>query len=451
MALSKEQQRQKTRLQKAVDTGRTLTKGAQKAAENFGISSKTAQKKKVGDERNMTGEKKTVSRRSKEEQELEKLNRDNPLYPGAKEAVKGEESIGDPKTNEDEFLQILATVPESERGRYLSAYQEFRTLPVNEQKKYLNSFEEMAKKAVAPAYERKEKRLNEDFEYNEGSISRQKQSLQQTFEKIVGEIDFNVGRDIAKTNRDAASAIQNVTNTAFVTGVAGSGIFKRRSSYVNEAAGNRMEDINIGANQQKSRLELQKGQQEQRLDAELARMQQLMGRDVFDMGQNRKEDEAGLFFDLVGSDMGEKGYQYGRILESDPTASMELNSGIKRTGGSAEEDFMNIDERRDTNDRRNVQNLPYLDFSKLSDEEITAVNKRFSEDGINVGSGDDRLAYELLARGVTDLGNYGGGMRDQREYIRGGGEEVYVPNTTSFNERLKRIRAIGSGKSLLYR
>ena len=229
------------------------------------------------------------------------------------------------KENASTFMSIIGGMPPETRNRYLSAYTDFLALPADQQTAYLSGLEQQAKDIVEPKITQDRTRLNEDFEYERKSKEREKVDLQATFDRIVGDMDFDKNRDIAKENKTAAKVMQNVGNTAFVTGVAGSGIFSRRTAYVRESLQDNVDDINIDFNKNKNQLLLKKSQGERSIDSEIDRLFQLNKRDLTDLDQTAKEDELSMFFELAGNKFGQKGEQNSKILEAG--------------GGSAAEDF----------------------------------------------------------------------------------------------------------------
>lgn len=229
------------------------------------------------------------------------------------------------KENAQTFLGIISNpnLPPEAKNRYLSAFTDFLALDPQKQADYLSGIDAEVKGITEKKFTQDRTRLKEDFDYEVEKREREKADLKSTFDKVVGHMDFNKNRDIAKENQTAAKAMQNVGNTAFVTGVAGSGIFSRRTFYVRENLQNNTEDINIDFNQNKSQLELKKSQADRTIDDEIDRLYDLNERDVSDLDQSQKEDELSLFLELAGNKFGEKGEQNRQLLEAGAGSAAE--------------------------------------------------------------------------------------------------------------------------------
>ena len=204
------------------------------------------------------------------------------------------------------------------------------TLPADQQASYLAGLETQAKEIVEPKITQDRTRLKEDLTYALEKREQEKRDLQATFDKITGQMDFNKNREIAQSNTAAAKAMQNVGNLAFVTGIAGSGIFSRRSFYVRESLQNAVDDTNINFDQQRSQMALKKGQAENAIDDEISRLYQLNDRDLSDLDQTQKEDELSVFLELAGNKFGQKGTQNAALLEAG------ANSDFAKGGTDAE-------------------------------------------------------------------------------------------------------------------
>src|SRR3990167_6336158 len=146
------------------------------------------------------------------------------------------------KQNAQTFMQIINGMPPETKNRYISAFTDFLALPPEQQSTYLAGLDQLSKDIVKPKIDQDRRRTVEDFEYEREKKEAEKRSLQSTFDKIKGNMDFNKNRDIAKENESAARVMQNVGNVAFVTGIAGSGIFSRRTAYVRENLQNKVDE-----------------------------------------------------------------------------------------------------------------------------------------------------------------------------------------------------------------
>lgn len=237
-------------------------------------------------------------------------------------AIK-EDSALQGEANAKTFMQIINGMPPETKNRYLSSFTDFLALDPTKQAAYLSGLEEQAKDIVKPKIDRDRKRLGEDFEYEKEKRESEKRALQSTFDKIKKDMDFNKNRDIAKENETAAKVMQNVGNVAFVTGVAGSGIFSRRTSYVRENLQNNVDDVNVDYNQKLGSLSLKKGISDNEIDTEIDRLYQLNERDITDLDQDQKEDELSMFFELAGNKFGQKGEQNAALLEAGTGSALE--------------------------------------------------------------------------------------------------------------------------------
>lgn len=190
--------------------------------------------------------------------------------------------------------------------------------------------------------------MKEDFDYEKGKLEQEKTNLKNTFDKIVGNMDFSRNRDIAKENETAARVMQNVGNTSFVTGIAGSGIFSRRTAYVRENLQNNVDDVNINYIQAKGEMELKKSQADATIDSEIARMYELNKRDLSDLDQTQKEDELGIFLDLAGNEFGQKGQQNAALLEAGVGGGTDDERKVRY---NKEQNTLRLDQRRAREDQ----------------------------------------------------------------------------------------------------
>ena len=239
---------------------------------------------------------------------------------GARAAAAAATGTIDPvrvgQENANTFLSIVGGLPENVKNRYLSAFADFQSLSPDKQSGYLAALDQTAKDIVAPKMEQDRTRLQEDLDYAINQRKAQKLNIENTLNTVLTQLDFNKNRDIAKTNQNAAKAFQNVTNTAFVTGVAGSGIFSRRNALVREGLQQGVEDINIDWSQNRLNSQQKAGQADQALDSEISRLNQLNTRDVSDLDQQQKSDEMSIFLSLLGSKVGQTGTQDANALLS---------------------------------------------------------------------------------------------------------------------------------------
>lgn len=248
-------------------------------------------------------------------------------------AVSQNDLLEQGKANAQTFMQIISGMPVETKNRYLSAFTDFLALPIDQQSSYLAGLEQTAKDIVEPAIKQRRERQQEDYEYDKQKIEREKTNLQITFNQVVRGLDLNKNRDIAKENQTAAKTMQNVGNTAFVTNVAGAGIFSRRTAYVRENLQNNVEDITVNFNQKMGEATTKKGLADIEFDSELDRLFQLNERDVTDLDQTQKQDELSMFLELAGSKFGQKGQQNAALLEAG------TNTDLGKDEGSAATDF----------------------------------------------------------------------------------------------------------------
>lgn len=245
------------------------------------------------------------------------------------------------KANASTYMSIIGGMPPETRNRYLSSYTDFLALPADQQSAYLSGLDQQAKDIVKPKIEQDRSRLKQDYDYEKHKREQEKNDLETTFGKIVADMDFTKNRNIAKDNTTAAKVMQNLGNVAFVTGVAGSGIFSRRTAMARENLQNQVEDEQIDFNQKKGVLELSKNQKQRTIDDEIAHLYDLNERDLSDLDQKEKEDELSLFFELAGNKFGQKGTQDAALLEK----------GV----GSAAEDFAKGGDDKTRTDKYNTE------------------------------------------------------------------------------------------------
>ena len=245
-------------------------------------------------------------------------------------AISGAEEndpTGQKNRNVSTFMSIIGGMPPETKNRYVSAFTDFLALPLDKQNSYLEALDKQAKDLVAPKIEQDRTRLGEDYTFDKEKQERLKNDLKTTFDKVVADMDFNRNRDIAKENKTAAGVMQNIGNVAFVTGVAGGGIFRRRTALARENLQDKTDDVNINYSQQRGQLDLKKSQGDAAYDSEIARLLQLNKRDVTDLDQKQLADETTMFMELFGNEVGQKGAQNAQFLEAGVGSKADFESG----------------------------------------------------------------------------------------------------------------------------
>lgn len=233
-----------------------------------------------------------------------------------KDADVAGEVFPDSDANVSTYMSIIAGMPPETKNRYLSAFTDFLALDPAKQKTYLDALSKQAGDIVAPMIAQERTRLNEDTEYSANMLKQQKKSLQETFDRVISDMDFSRNRDIAKENKSAGEVMRRISDTSFVTGVAGAGVNRRRGALAREGLQENVDDININYNQNKNTLALKKAQGERTLDAEIDRLFQLNGRGLTDLDQKEKTDALSMFLELTGNKFGKVGDQNAQLLEA---------------------------------------------------------------------------------------------------------------------------------------
>lgn len=215
----------------------------------------------------------------------------------AAEIANGEQSF------EEMFLSIVQFLPPEDQSRAYSLFSTFRKLPKEEQKTMVDSLMNVARQNAGPLYDLYEKRIKEDATYNMEALKRQMNNAQANYDRLISTIDTNVIREKAKTDRSMAETIRNITNTAFVDRVAGSGIQRRRTREELERARLDKEDADVKANQGRGVAGAQFSQLQGNLQSQLDRQDVLQERDLYDNSQEEMEKERSLFLQLFENQM----------------------------------------------------------------------------------------------------------------------------------------------------
>lgn len=244
---------------------------------------------------------------------------------------------GENSNFEDIFLSVIQFLPPEQQSRAFSLFSVFRKQSPEDQKAVIDSLMTVAREQTGPLFDLYKKRITEDTEYNKAALNRQMNNAKALYDRLVQVTDTNALRDKAKTDRNMAKVIRNITNNAFVERVAGSGIQRRRTQEQLEEARLAKEDIEVAKGQKQVQAGQQLGQIEADIQARLAREDILKERDVFDTEQKEEESVRSLFLSLFENQMSGAGDDARENIETgaiDPTTGMP-STDISVTGGGS--------------------------------------------------------------------------------------------------------------------
>lgn len=318
---------------------------------------------------------------------------------------------------EDIFLNIVQFLPPEQQARAFSLFSVFRQLPEADQKSTIDSLMQVAREQTGPLFDLYKKRIEEDTDYQKADLDRQKNNAKANYDRLVAVTDFNALHDKAKTDRNIAKIIRNITNTAFVDRVSGSGIQRRRTQEQLEEARLAKEEIDIDKTQKQGSAGQAYGQIAQEIDQKLNREDALGQRLLDDNEQKRAEEERALFLQLFDNNYSMAGDVARDNLESGdiPTTSggragsdiSILPGGVKdvnvRRSDSIRADVFNdggTDDQRRTrgNEEKRVKNATaeQARLEKLVSDTDQAVNYLFNLNRY-------KKALQLAGRNTADV------------------------------------------------
>lgn len=226
----------------------------------------------------------------------------------------------------NDYLGLIETLPPSQKNAMMGFFSQFQSMSIEDQQNFMDAMQFQANDAVDPYYDEQQRRLDEDYGYDQRENDMKRNHLQATFDRLARDVNLLREREIYKEQRGLAKTIFSLTNDEFVSGVAGSGIARRRKAEQRRDTEEDITDINIAANQKLGQARQALGQDLQKLDLADERLATGKERSDFDLDQERQYDRSSTFLDLLGNEAADIGQSVRSVMDTGAVTGSALES-----------------------------------------------------------------------------------------------------------------------------
>ena len=331
----------------------------------------------------------------------------------------------------NEYMGLINTLPADQKNSMMGFFSQFQAMSIEDQQSFLDALQGQANDSVDPFYDEEQRRLEEDYGYDQRENDMKRNHLQATFDRLARDVNLLKEREIYKEQRGLAKTIFSLTNDEFVSGVAGSGIARRRKAEQRRDTEEDITDINIAANQKLGQARQALGQDLQKLDLADERLTTGKERSDFDLDQERQYDRSSTFLDLLGNESADIGQSVRSVMDTGSLTGSALTSldsdqsrknryqqelraaRKKEIEGIRAKDQKSVDEAlRLVTLKTLLHDLGRTSFDAQIDAELekrsTALNRISSE--AKTGIVGDKEAVELGIRAQDLFGQSGSGI-----------------------------------------